>query len=162
MMTFAIFAALTLAAAGFGLYVLFPAAFRPSATGHKRWGYLFGTVLLAEAGLFVIAPVLNWWLPPSVSTYSPDIDFLFYAILGVTGVTFIGVSAVFVYTLFKYPIDPARKSMYTHGSHKLEMIWTGVPAGVLLLLAVVQIPAWLKVKNAAARSDEGAFRQGGG
>src|SRR5213592_3749876 len=103
MLQFAIFAVLTLAVAGYGLYLLFPAAFtRSPGGGSKRWAYLFGAVLAAEALVFVLAPIMNWWLPMRASTYGGGIDDLFYIILAVTGVTFIGVSAVFIYSLFKY------------------------------------------------------------
>jgi cytochrome c oxidase subunit 2 len=161
MLKFAIFGVLLLAVAGFGLYVLFPAALKPSPEGgRKRWGYLFGTMLLAEALLFVVAPLMNWWLPKGVSTYSDDVDLLFYVILAVTGVTFIGVSAVFVYALFKYPRTAGRKSLYTHGSHKLETIWTAIPAVLLIVLAVGQIPAWFKIKSTSwlAAKETGAER----
>ncbi|MFL5340977.1 MAG: cytochrome c oxidase subunit II, partial [Gemmataceae bacterium] len=160
MAKFAIFAVLTLAAAGFGLYVLFPTAFKPSpGGGRKRWAYLFGGVLFAEMLVSVLAPLLDWWLPKGVSTYSWDIDLLFYAILGVTGVTFAGVSAVMVYILFKYPHEEGRRALYTHGNHKLEIAWSSIPGAILLLLAIVQIPAWLKVKAAANQSDDGRFLQ---
>ena len=148
MLKFAIFGLLTLAVAGYGLYLLFPAAFRPSpGGGSKRWAYLFGVVLTAEALLFVVAPVMNWWLPMSASSYSGGIDRLFYIILAVTGVTFIAISAVFIYVLFKYPAEVGRKSHYTHGNHRLEMIWSAVPAVILVLLGIGQIPAWLNVKS---------------
>lgn len=159
MITFAIFAVLTLAAAGFGLYTLFPMAFKQSESGNKRWAYLFGAVLFVEMLLFAVAPIMNWWLPLGVSTYSWDVDVLFYAILAVTGVTFIGVSIVLVYILFKFGKEQGRPSVYTHGSHKLEMIWTGVPAVILVILGVVQIPAWLKVKASAAQADSANFQQ---
>src|SRR5437870_13275104 len=111
MVKFAIFGLLTLAVAGYGLYLLFPAAFKPSpGGGRKRWAYLFAGVLTAEALVFVVAPIMNWWLPKSASTYSGGIDALFYIILAVTGVTYIGVSAVFCYTLFKFPHHEGRKS----------------------------------------------------
>jgi len=159
MLKFAMFALLTLAVAGYGLYLLFPAAFKPSpGVGRKRWGYLFGGVLTAEVLVFVFAYVMNWWLPKSVSSYSGGIDDLFYIILAVTGVTFIGVSAVFVYILFKYPHEEGRKALYTHGNHKLEMLWTAIPAVILVLLGVGQIPAWLNVKSTSwlsAKEEEG-------
>lgn len=148
MTKFAIFGLLTLAVAGYGLYLLFPTAFKPSpGGGRKRWAYLFAVTLTIEALVFAVAPVMNWWLPLSVSTYSGGIDDLFYIILAVTGVTFIAVSAVFIYVLFKYPAEAGRKSLYTHGNHKLEMIWSGVPAVILILLGIGQIPAWLNVKS---------------
>jgi cytochrome c oxidase subunit 2 len=145
-MTYAIILLLTVAVIGYGVYVLFPQAMKPSGKGTKRWAYLFGGTLFAELMLFVVAPVVGWWMPPYRSTYGGDIDLLFYVILAVTGVTFIGVSIVFVYVLFKYPADPARRAIYTHGDHKLEMIWTAAPGVLLFLLAIGQIPAWVKVK----------------
>src|SRR5450432_3044841 len=78
MQKFAIFAVLTMAVAGYGLYLLFPAAFKPSpGGGRKRWAYLFGIVLTVEALVFVLAPIMNWWLPKSASSYSGGIDDLF-------------------------------------------------------------------------------------
>lgn len=156
MLKFAIFVIATLAVVGYGLYLLFPSAFKPSGQpgGHKRWAYLFAAVLFAEALLFVVAPVLNWWLPLGMSTYSWDVDALFYVILAVTGITFIAVSIVFCYALFAFPRDPNRKSWYTHGNHKLEMIWSGAPAVLLVLLGFGQIPAWLEVKNLSWLKDQ--------
>lgn len=137
----ALIGTLALAAAAYGVYVMVPSLLKP------RWAYLFGVILALELAVFLVAPLVGWWLPKGVSTYSGAVDALFYGILAVTGVTFIGVSAVFTYVLYRFSADPARKSTYTHGSHKLEMIWTAVPAGILVVLSVVQIPAWLKVKN---------------
>ena len=94
MLKFVLFLLATLAVVGYGLYLLFPTAFKPSghAGGQKRWAYLFGVILALEALVFVIAPILNWWLPKGVSTFSGAIDALFYVILAVTGVTFIAVA----------------------------------------------------------------------
>ena len=159
-MKFAIFAMLTLAAAGFGLYVLFPAAFKPSPGGsRKRWAFLFGAVLVGEMLISALCPLIGWWLPKGVSTYSGGIDMLFYAILAVTGVTFIGVSSVLIYVLFKYGHHESGRALYTHGNHRLEILWSSVPGAVLLLLAIVQIPAWLNVKAAAEQSNEGHYLQ---
>lgn len=145
-MTYAIILLLTVAVIGYGFYVLFPQAMKSTGRGAKRWAYLFGVTLLLEVLLFVISPVLGWWLPPAKSTYSWDVDLLFYVILAVTGVTFIAVSIVYTYILFKFPKDPERRSVYTHGNHTLELVWTAVPGVLLFLLAIGQIPAWAKVK----------------
>src|SRR5262249_33946510 len=60
--------------------------------------------------------------------------------------TFIGVGAVFLYVLYRFPSGTGRRALYTHGNHRLEMIWTAVPGLLLLLLAIRQIPAWARVK----------------
>src|SRR5262245_12659458 len=149
MLKFVLFVLATLAVVGYGLYLLFPTAFKPSGQvgGHKRWAYLFGVILALEALVFALAPVFKWWLPKGVSTFSGAIDALFYIILAVTGVTFIAVSAVFTYVLFRYAAEPGRRSIYTHGNHKLEMVWSAVPAILLVILGVGQVPAWLEVKD---------------
>jgi cytochrome c oxidase subunit 2 len=149
MMKFAIIFALLLLTTAFAVYTLFPEAFRRggSGAGQRFWGVLFGVTLALELLLFVVAPMVGWWLPKAVSTFSGDVDLLFYVILAVTGITFIGVSIVFTYILFRFPTEPGRKAWYSHGNHKLEMIWTAIPAVLLLVLAFGQIPAWFKVKN---------------
>lgn len=132
---------------GYGIYVLVPAAFKPSGNGgHKRWAYLFGAMLLAEVLLFAVAPIFKWWMPAGMSTYADSIDLLFYVILAVTGVTFIAVGIVFTYVLLAYPSGVGRRSIYTHGNHTLEMIWTAAPGVLLFFLAIGQIPAWKDVK----------------
>jgi hypothetical protein len=40
-----------------------------------------GTVMAACTALFVVAPIVGWWLPKAVSSHAEDIDFLFYLIL---------------------------------------------------------------------------------
>jgi cytochrome c oxidase subunit 2 len=146
MIKFVFFLVAMVAVAGYGLYLLFPAAFKP-AGGRKRWAYLFGITLALEALTFAFAPMFKWWLPKGVSTFSGAVDGLFYIILAITGVTFIAVSAVFTYALFKFAKDPSRRATYTHGNHKLEMIWSAAPAIILVVLGVGQIPAWLEIKN---------------
>ncbi|MCX7700833.1 MAG: cytochrome c oxidase subunit II [Gemmataceae bacterium] len=145
-MTYAIIGLLTVATLIYGLYVIFPEALRPSGQGAKRWAYLFGITLLLEILAFAAAPLFGWWMPLGRSTYAWDVDRLFYVILAVTGATFIGVAIVYTYVLFKYPAHQGRRALYTHGNHKLEMIWTAIPGVLLFLLAIGQIPAWLKVK----------------
>ena len=37
---------------------------------NKAWSILFGTVMIASAALFVVAPFVGWWLPPAVSAHA--------------------------------------------------------------------------------------------
>jgi cytochrome c oxidase subunit II len=112
----------------------------------KWWSVLFGAVLLAELLLFVIAPFVGWWLPADVSTTGGEVDALFYLILIMTGIFFVLTEVILVYTMFRYTHDPDRRSTYSHGNHKLEMAWTAVPAVLLVLIAVIQIYTWGKIK----------------
>src|SRR5262249_7061623 len=41
---------------------------------------------------------------------------------------------------------PDRKAQFTHGSTTLEVVWTAIPAVILVGLAVIQINAWANIK----------------
>ncbi|HZT81394.1 MAG TPA: cytochrome c oxidase subunit II [Gemmataceae bacterium] len=112
----------------------------------KFWPVLYGSVLAAEFLLFVLAPFVGWWLPANYCSFGPSVDNLFYLILAITGATFVGTMIVFVWALLRYAARPGEKSQYTHGSHKLEMVWTAVPAVTLLFIAFAQVKAWEHIK----------------
>ena len=115
----------------------------------KFWPVLFGVVLTASAGLFVVAgffPSLGWWLPKNVSSFGPSVDGLFYLILAVTGFFFFLTEGLLVYAMWKYIARPGHKSTYTHGSHTLEVAWTIVPSLILLFIAFAQVKTWADIK----------------
>jgi cytochrome c oxidase subunit 2 len=113
----------------------------------KFWAVLFGVVLAASAAFCVVAGfVPHWWLPTNFASYGTETDHLFYLILAFTGFFFFLTEAVFVYALWKYAARPGEKSTYTHGSHKLELLWTIVPSLILLFIAFAQVNAWGHIK----------------
>ncbi len=90
--------------------------------------------------------MLDWWLPENVSTYGQDIDWLFHLIYYITGATFILVTVTLVVFLVLYRDRPGRRARYTHGSTPLEIAWTVVPALILVILTMLSVPAWSKIK----------------
>lgn len=114
--------------------------------GQRFWGWLFGIVLFGIFLLTAVSPWVGWWLPPKASTFSPEIDFLFYLILAVVAFFYVLTEALLVCNMFRFAHDPARKSTYVHGNHRLEMLWTVIPGVLLFGLAVVQINAWASIK----------------
>jgi cytochrome c oxidase subunit 2 len=116
----------------------------------KLWSVLFGVVLLGALALFVVCPVLRlWWLPQDISANGYQVDFLFNLILWLTGFFYVLTCGLLVYFLWKFSSDPTRKARYTHGNHKLEWFWTVVTGVLLIMIAVVQIPAWANFKYEA-------------
>ncbi|MCA9059162.1 MAG: cytochrome c oxidase subunit II, partial [Planctomycetaceae bacterium] len=95
----------------------------------KFWALFF--IFWPIVALYVcwIAPENNWWFPSDpMSTVGREIDGLFYLILVVVTVTFIGTQIGMGYVLWKGATkDPATPAGFSHGSHKLEVIWTVVP-----------------------------------
>lgn len=89
---------------------------------------------------------MGWWFPVdgmAHSTLGRKIDDLFYLILVLVAITFVGTNAALGYALWKgATIKPDEKVWYSHGSHSLEVIWTIVPSIVLLFIALYQLDVW--------------------
>jgi len=64
---------------------------------------------------------LETWLPPNVSTYGAEIDFLFYVIYYITGVAFLLVAGVMVAFIILYRHREGRRARYVHGNTALEI-----------------------------------------
>jgi cytochrome c oxidase subunit 2 len=112
----------------------------------KGWSIFFGVVLLGEFLLCAVAPLVGWWLPANVSTFGPDVDYLYYVILGFTTFFFVLTEVLLVYAMYRFAWRPNTKSQYVEGNHRLEMLWTIVPAGILLYIALAQINTWERIK----------------
>ncbi|MGN6732974.1 MAG: cytochrome c oxidase subunit II [Candidatus Binatia bacterium] len=93
------------------------------------------------------------WLPEDVSTFGQEIDSLFYLIYYITAVTFIVVTVLMVVFLIKYRDQGGRRETYSHGNTTLEIIWTIIPAAILIVLAFMSASTWAKVKRHAPDSD---------
>ena len=130
----------------------------------RYWSVLFGLAALVCVGVFAYSPFHpDWWLPNlasdpnhTVSTFGREIDSLYVIILVITGVAFIGTQIALVWVTWKY-LDrtdaqgrPVRPATYFHGSQRLEVIWTIVPASVLVFIALYQMGTWASIKFRSA------------
>jgi heme/copper-type cytochrome/quinol oxidase subunit 2 len=90
----------------------------------------------------------SFWLPAreTADAFPAEIDRLFNLILWITGVTMVAVFLILLGFLLKYRAKPGAKAYYTHGSHKVEIVWTIAPALILLWLALIQANTWLDIK----------------
>lgn len=112
-----------------------------------KWSFFFLLVPIFGVGAFAVAPAFGWWLPENISTFGREIDLLWNVILGITGVAFVGTQLALFYVLFRYSKKTKEgKAVYSHGNQKLEVIWTIVPAVVLLFIALAQLPAWIEIR----------------
>ena len=95
------------------------------------------------------------WLPEDVSTYGGEVDFLFHLINYITTITFILVASVMVYFLVKYRHreGDTRRATYSHGNSTLEIIWTIVPAVILVTLFFMSQATWAKIKSHVPPTD---------
>lgn len=111
------------------------------------WSLLFLAVPVLGVAVFAVAPSIDVWLPKDVSEHGSQIDGLFYFILALTGVVFIATEFLLFWFIWKYDESIAKgPATYIHGSHTLEVVWTIIPAVVLLFLAIYQMNTWADVK----------------
>ena len=97
--------------------------------------------------------MLNWWLPENVSSFGGDIDWLFHLIYAITAITGILVFVTLIAFLVMYRDRPGRRARYTHGNTMLEIVWTIVPALILVVLTFLSVPAWSKIKMSQPPTD---------
>jgi cytochrome c oxidase subunit II len=107
---------------------------------------LIGLVPVLGVWTFVKAPEWGLWFPEDVSTHGKGMDQLFYMIMWMVTFTFVLTEVALVWCVFRYHEKVPGKSLFTHGSHKLEMIWTAIPAVALLVIAFAQIGTFKRIK----------------
>ncbi|HEU5248732.1 MAG TPA: cytochrome c oxidase subunit II [Thermoanaerobaculia bacterium] len=112
-------------------------------------GIRIGFAALGAVAVPSLASALPFWLrlPENVSTYGGQIDGLFRLILWITGVIFVAVEALLLFFLFRYRHREGRVPRYTHGSNRLEVIWTIVPAIICVVLALMSRRSWAEIKQ---------------
>jgi cytochrome c oxidase subunit 2 len=95
-----------------------------------------------------ISPARNWWFPNEApNDIGQRIDGLFYLVLYITTVVFIGTHIALGYVLWEGSRKKeGEKAWFSHGSHNLEVIWTIVPSVILLFIALYQIDVWAEYR----------------
>jgi cytochrome c oxidase subunit 2 len=89
----------------------------------------------------------SWFLPEAFSTFAPELDRMYYVILVITGVVFVVTEVMLVYFMWKYRHRDGRKADFVHGNTKAEIIWTAVPAFIVLAIAIASGGLWAQIKS---------------
>jgi cytochrome c oxidase subunit II len=87
------------------------------------------------------------WLPEAASDYSGRVDGLYRAIFWLTLGMFVLTEGLLIAFCVIYRRRPGHRPQYTHGNHTAELVWTIIPALMLLGLAFWQIPTWNYIKR---------------
>jgi cytochrome c oxidase subunit 2 len=88
------------------------------------------------------------WLPEAASTTAPLIDRIFYVVLAITGAVFVLVQGTLLLFLIRYRHRPDRRAHYIHGNGFVEVIWTVIPAIILIYLTFHSQRVWSQVRGA--------------
>ncbi|MDZ4666671.1 MAG: c-type cytochrome [bacterium] len=83
----------------------------------------------------------------SASEHGVEYDSMFMITLILTGVVFIITQVLLFWYGFKYKADGKRKALYYPDNHKIELLWTIIPAIVLTVLVIRGLITWDAMMN---------------
>lgn len=114
----------------------------------KFWALFFFFWPTVAIIVCVIAPSRGWWFPsPPMSTTGDQIDGLFMMINIIVTITFIATQYVLGYALWMGATkEPGEKAFFSHGSHKLEILWTIVPSFILIFISLSQLDVLAEIR----------------
>lgn len=121
---------------------------------------IVGIVLIAAG--FGVATQVNV-MPPEASTRAVAVDQLFRVLLGVSTVIFLLVEGALVFAVIRFRRRPGddRPGPAIHGDTSLEILWTLIPAAIVVVLGVYsfQVLAAIEVPGFGPRVVEVVGRQ---
>lgn len=82
------------------------------------------------------------WLPESIGPRTAGIDYLFNMIHVILGVVFAGTGLVLAFCLYRFRSTNRSTASYRSNVIWLELLWTAIPAAILVFLALHQLPFW--------------------
>lgn len=89
------------------------------------------------------------FLPPASSVHGKWIEDMFFWTLVATVPVFVLTHIALFWFSYKYSDDGTRKAYYFPGSNQIEMIWTVIPAIVMVFLVVEGMRNWYKITGPA-------------
>src|SRR3954469_12867092 len=111
------------------------------------------TVGLVASVLGVVAGLLIHWFPPASSTQADKIDTLWDVLIIASVPFFVLVTTVIGFSVLKFRMRPGEEGLDgppIHGSTRLEVIWTAVPAILIVGLVVYAYVVLRDIEKAPA------------
>jgi len=93
----------------------------------------------------------EYTLPEAASIHGVITDNLFWVTMWVTVVAFVIIFVVMFWFTFAYRYEKGRKAAFFADNHKLEILWTVVPAIVLALLVFKGLRVWNDITAPASK-----------
>jgi cytochrome c oxidase subunit 2 len=129
---------------------------RPAREARAHVGRLVGIGLIASALGIALALIINWF-PTAASTQAGPVDTLWDVLLIVSVPIFVLVVTVVLYSAYRWRMRPGEELMDgppIHGNTRLEVIWTAVPAILLVGLCTYAFVVLTDIEEAKADSLE--------
>ena len=112
-----------------------------------------GRVLAVIIWIITVLSVLmfvskKWWFPAAISEHGPALDRQFMITLVIVGISFAAAQIGLGWMVWKYR-DTGKagdRGLYTHGSNRLEVLWTVITAVVFITLGIMGQTVWASLR----------------
>jgi cytochrome c oxidase subunit 2 len=90
----------------------------------------------------------KWWFPKAISAHAPALDRQFMITFIVVGISFAAAQGALGWAVWKFRDTgkPGDRAVYSHGSNRLEVVWTVITAFVFIALAVMGQSVWASLR----------------
>ena len=90
----------------------------------------------------------KWWFPAPISEHAPALDRQFMITIVVVGISFTAAQIGLGWMVWKYRDTgkPGDRAVYSHGSNRLEVLWTVITAIIFIALAVMGQSVWAALR----------------
>ena len=112
-----------------------------------------GRVLAVIIWILTLLSVLlffnpKWWFPEAISEHAPALDRQFMITIIVVGLAFTAAQIGLGWMVWKYRDTgkPGDRAIYSHGSNRLEVVWTVITAVIFITLAVMGQSVWASLR----------------
>lgn len=108
---------------------------------------IFFSLVMGGLLLYHVVAHYDYLLPAAQSEHGVEIDNLIIITTAITGVAFVAVQILLVYYTFRYRSKPGVKALYYPDNHKLELLWTIIPAVGLAGMIIPGLKYWDNYTN---------------
>jgi cytochrome c oxidase subunit 2 len=93
----------------------------------------------------------RWWFPASISEHGPAYDQQFLLTIIVVGVAFAVAQVALGIAVWRFAdTGQGTRAVYTHGSNRMEILWTAITATIFIILALLGQRVWWNLHMVAA------------
>lgn len=113
----------------------------------RFWSILFFLVPVLGVGACFMAvynvwPLENCWHPENYSVQGETIDFLSNGVHLLSALILLGTGLFLAWMMWSYPGNRQGSATHIHHHRGLEIVWTLIPAAILIFLSIYQYHSW--------------------
>lgn len=123
----------------------------------NSWNAMMFIVVLVLGTIALVWSYLSAstdFLPTASSVHGRRTDDLFWFSMGILTIPFLAVNFLLFYFSWRYQYKPGRKATFYPENHRLELIWTVIPAIVMAMLVFTGWRAWSDITSDAPKDAE--------